>query len=93
MTPSYYASGESAYTFEVRGRNFHLIPANAVGFISYRNDDPMGGNETKAILEKTDTRMVIGRTTPAAHSALYLGGIASADKQQVYWINNSSPLP
>lgn len=46
------------------------------------------------ITSKTDEEMVLTALNPNTdHSKNYLGCIVSADRQTVYWLNDTQPLP
>ena len=86
--------------FELRGSGFLSIPADALGIWSSMNDDPLHNryNETpynrSVIVNQTDNLLTI--QYPESHNATvarYLGAIVSADRETVYWVNETRPLP
>lgn len=99
ISPSYYAAGSALRQVTLRGRHFDLIPDEAIGFVSSANDNPtvhLGSDEVRwlfSIISKTKTEMVLRQDTSYSMAASYLGCIASADGSNVYWVNDTSPLP
>ena len=98
--PTYYAEGERPSTFVLQGRGFDNIPNDAVGVYSDNNDDPLQNKDTTVayrlfdVIEKSSTLMVMGhQVSTTVASPVYLGAILSSDRQTVYWINESKPLP
>lgn len=83
--------------FVLEGHRFELIPDDAFGLYASSNDDPLqniSDNYGYTISEKTETRMVLVSTAASAqHPANYLGGIVSADREVIYWTNETRPLP
>ena len=87
--------------YELEGTGFGRIPMDAVGLSSTNNGNPrqylnqIGQTDLTFYIEsKTNTRMVLRVMEEKSHSlARYLGCIASPDGQEVYWENNSQPLP
>ena len=82
------------------GANFHLIPNNAVGILAWSNSDPLtylNSNDGKYlfdIVEKSETRMRVSQRVESTHgSKNFLGAIVSADRNVIYWVNNTEPLP
>ena len=77
-----------------------MIPNDAIGLMSYENENPLQFlNDTEQqhlydILEKTDGLMTLRVKLATALSAPnYLGAIVSSDRQTVYWVNDTKPLP
>ena len=84
----------------LRGKGFGNIPDDAVGIGATSNDDPLEYvNTTNAALilqiaEKTDIQIRMTQDMQYSHTyAAYLGAIVSADRQTIYWVNTSKPLP
>lgn len=84
----------------MRGFNFDLIPSDAVGVMSRLNNNPLMNINTDIqiwiydISSKNDNEMVLDqRETSTLGANTYLGAIVSADRQTIYWVNNTSPLP
>lgn len=52
--------------------------------------------ERKAVMrieERSATAITFAAEEASDHSALSIGAIVSADRQTVYWINDTKPLP
>ena len=82
------------------GRGFQDVPDNAIGIASSNNNSPLEYINTESaglmmqITEKSETRMSLTQGRERSHAVpLYLGAIVSADRQTVYWVNNTQPLP
>lgn len=101
ISPTFYAAGSSGLLpFELRGRGFLDIPPDAVGVWSDTNADPLVYRNSdltynrSVIVGKTDNTMTL--QYPETHQATvarYLGAIVSADRETVYWVNDTRPLP
>ena len=84
----------------LRGRGFEVIPDNAVGVIAFDNDKPLENIDAEYaywlfdITEKSEGEMTLLQRQPTAHSvSSYLGAVVSVDRQTLYWVNNTKPLP
>lgn len=86
----------------IRGSGFDNIPTDAVGLFAYENTMPLAyinapsGNSEYifTIVNKSDSEMVMKCENGTAHSVdNYLGGIVTADRQEVIWVNETQPLP
>ena len=82
------------------GYGFLLLPNNAVGIISFSNDNPLqfrytlSAYHTYSILVESDSRAILTfNDSSAVGSNSYLGGIVSHDGSELYWVNNTKPLP
>lgn len=102
ITPNYYAAttGGIAFKFDIVGQGFPLIPNDAIGVMSEDNDNPLLRKDTTdpvymlPIVDRTANTMTLTSTAVAGHGVpYYLGAIVSADRNVVYWINDSKPLP
>lgn len=100
IRPTYYAQGFHKADFVLEGTNFQLIPLDAIGVLSTDNDNPLINRNTN----NPDNIVPITMLSPfgltleqdAIHNRsynVYLGTIISADRQTVYWENNTKPLP
>lgn len=85
---------------QLEGVNFDQIPSDAVGVMSEFNNDPLNRKDTTSpiyvlnIVEKTGNRMILRAGGSADHSTpFYLGAILSADRETIYWVNETKPLP
>lgn len=100
ITPSYYAQGMVVTNVLLTGRGLLLIPDDAVGVLAISNNNPLQfrtaadaaftfhvGNHSDVLIEMVaDAQMSHG-------SNIYLGGIVSANRQEIYWVNETQPLP
>lgn len=100
IDPSYYAAGNIKGDFTLVGLNFSLIPADAVAILSGRNDAPdfqrfsTSNSWLGAVNVIDDTHLEVLQDMERPHSTpVYLGMIVSNDRQTVYWVNNTRPLP
>lgn len=100
MSPPYYAGGEPVARFELEGENLDLIPANSVGYLSKENDNPAQyiGSEyiyfIGDIIERSYERLVVEIRKVTTHAeSFYLGVIANETTKEIYWENNTRPLP
>lgn len=82
------------------GNHFSLLPIDAIGILAVDNDNPLGYRESTSesflfdISEISDEMLTLNARQEGGHAfASYLGGIVSADRQTVYWVNDSKPLP
>ena len=82
------------------GSNFLQIPDNAIGIIASDNDNPTENIDTSdanfefRIKEKASNVITFEHIGPSLFSRnYYLGVIVSADRQVVYWVNDTKPLP
>lgn len=82
------------------GSGFSGIPDNAVGILARANDNPLEFIETDnpinlfSISQKTDTQLTMSPVQLITHTIdSYLGAIVSEDRQTIYWVNDTNPLP
>jgi hypothetical protein len=79
--------------------NLLLIPEDAVGIPAADNENPTELINTQypdlvgILTERSDTMLKFTSSQSSTHGASYLGCIVSADRQTIYWVNNSKPLP
>lgn len=99
-SPNYYAANEVTGNYLLRGEYFKQIPDDAVGIFANDNDKPLQyayvlGNYYEFQIEgRTDETLTLEPIIQSSHaSANYLGCIISADRQKVYWVNDTKPLP
>lgn len=76
------------------------VPMNAVGVMSHLNNDPLVSRYVTNVLylyhvvSVSENEIIMEPNVVAARALdFYLGGILSADRQNLYWVNNTSPLP
>jgi hypothetical protein len=102
ITPTYYAvtEGNIRAEFELSGGGFDYIPSNAIGILSGNNNEPLmyrNVESTSYILDirsKSNTRISLRAESGTKHSSpIYLGAILSPDRQVIYWVNNTQPIP
>lgn len=99
VSPNYYATGNFKFSFEVIGENFDVLPNDIIGLPSTNNNDPLLYRDSQAtsivcsVAEKSNNRMLLNAVDEAEHSPAYLGALLSADRETVYWTNNTKPLP
>ena len=77
-----------------------MIPDDAVGIVAADNGNPLQFryNEFSTtrfhIGERTDTSMeMIPNSESARATSTFLGGIVSSDRETVYWVNETRPIP
>lgn len=75
------------------------LPADCVAIPSDRNNNPLasryseGPNVVMQMVERTQTRVRFTAQNATAHAACYIGAILSADRETIYWVNETNPLP
>ena len=101
ITPNYYAAGVNPLEYFLTGRNFTLLQGLQVkGILSNNNDDPLHYRAHESmifqyvveIIDDTQMRLTHGLTR-VFDTPTYLGAILSQNGEQVYWVNNTAPLP
>ena len=77
-----------------------MIPADAIGIYSHDNDNPLEFQHDEAayrlfsIVEQSESTLRLRpQTVSTIHTPVYLGGIVSQDRETIYWVNTSRPLP
>lgn len=77
-----------------------LIPDNAIGLMSYDNNDPLQylndtrGQHLYEVSRKAFGELVMDVITGIQlGSPCYLGAIVSEDRQTIYWKNETEPIP
>lgn len=68
--------------------------------MAYDNNDPLvyknaqDSERLYRITEKTENEMKLVQITSSPHSVpTFLGAIVSTERQTIYWVNNTKPLP
>ena len=86
--------------FNVRGKGFQLIPDDALGLFSNNNNVPLEHLDDNRnqylyyIAERSANELSFLCGDPTtAHGANYLAAIVSNDRETIYWVNDSKPLP
>lgn len=99
ITPTYYAAGDQS-TYTLIGHGFDVLPDNALGIRASHNDDPLENQHTTSyrqlydINERSDTRIVLSARYSGDFTTIgYIGCIVSNDRNYIYWVNDSQPLP
>lgn len=97
VTPTYYAGGIREKNFTLQGVNFSSLPSGAVGIIATYNDDPLhyvngGANFEISLSIVSDTEISALHNT-TMNNPSYFGAIVSNDRQTIFWVNTSRPLP
>ena len=100
VSPTYYAANVSALGFDLFGRYFNVLPNDAVGVIATNNDNPIEHIESSVdifffkIEKISDLRLRLYQDNVHSFTnAVYVGAIVSADRQTIYWQNDTKPLP
>ena len=84
----------------VEGLNLNLIPSDAIGILARSNDNPLELRESSSAavlvpltISGVDTITLSQGTAHELSGLTYLGGIVSSDRNTVFWVNTSQPLP
>lgn len=100
VEPNYYAEGRLRRNFTVRGEYLDIIPSNAIGILSTDNNNPLQHRDSVSdvivIPLANQTERSLEFEQELEHTltqSSYLGAILSNDRQEVYWVNESRPLP
>lgn len=101
VRPSYYAGGPQTPSFELVGWNFNSLPVDAVGTLAFNNASPLSYRTTTnasrvfrvEVVDNTRARALVSDWREHDYpGAFFLGCIVSNNREQLYWVNNSSPL-
>lgn len=86
--------------FTVRGEYLDSIPNDAIGVLSSDNDNPLQNRDSASdvivipLVNQTKWSLEFEQETEhTSTQPSYLGAILSRDRQVVYWVNESRPLP
>lgn len=100
VSPNYYADGETTEDYILSGSGFLDIPLDAKGILAYDNEQPLQHISSDdpirlfSVRYKTNYQIILSPDVLIVHNAnTYLGAIVSNDRQTIYWVNNSNPLP
>lgn len=87
--------------YTLRGKGFAHLPDHVVGIQAESNDDPLSNRNAVNrrllfnVAIKTDTEMTLvaadGGSTHGGN--VYLGAVLSSDREVIYWLNDTRPLP
>ena len=75
------------------------MPSDIVGVPSINNAEPLMNRYNTStsvvmkVVNRTDTEMEFATDIASSHGNTYFGGILSANREVVYWMNDSKPLP
>lgn len=101
IDPTYYAAGNYKGRVVLSGVNFDMIPSDAIAMASTSNENPLqlryytsDNSYIFTMISKTDNEIVFEQDGIHSHSTgMYLGAILSPDRNVVYWINETRPMP
>lgn len=99
ISPTYYAAGRYKLRFVLRGAGFDAIPDDAVAVPSQYNDRPLVNRNVTdpdvlmVIESRTENEIVFSAAREANLHEGYLGSILSNDRETIYWVNETKPLP
>lgn len=99
IIPTYYAAGTYQHKYRLRGNGFAELPDNVVAVPMLNNNDPLQLREIESaanVMRMTrisPTEVEFAASAAAAHTAASIGAILSNDRQAVYWVNETNPLP
>lgn len=84
----------------ITGRGLDTLPDDTIGVPMEDNNAPLAYRDTTSryylmrIVEKSPNRLVMQADAEVQHdAALSIGGILSADRTAVYWVNDTNPIP
>lgn len=100
ITPTYYAGSQTTGDFILHGKGFLHIPDSAVGVVAISNGRPLQFRRTiqdfmlYRISNLTDTDLTLSPIVSTTFEGpVYIGGILSSDRETLYWLNDTEPLP
>ena len=100
ISPNYYAAFHQVTQFELTGDRFDILPEDAIGILSIDNENPLSARYNQSarnifdIIDRTNETITLKVRKEESHDENnYLGAILSADRETIYWVNNSKPLP
>lgn len=77
-----------------------IVPENAIAVFSGVNDNPLVNRYATdrwvlgEVATVSETRITTTQSDPHdVASAFYLGALVSPDRETIYWVNNTAPLP
>lgn len=86
--------------FDVVGGGFDQIPQDAIAILADRNTAPTEYKDSTLSAWSANLTIIspfemeVTQAQAHTHSAnFYLGAIVSADRQTIYWVNETQPLP
>lgn len=99
VTPTYYAVGTHTLKFVLKGAGFDALPENAIAVPMINNSEPLQfrynelGYNVMTMNRMSNTEVQFESTTIADHSPKSIGAILSQDRETIYWVNTTNPLP
>lgn len=99
ITPTYYAEGTFTYEFTLEGAGFDALPSEAVAVPMTSNDDPLHYRNTGTLATVmtmtriSNTQVQFRASAEGGHPESSIGAILSHDRSEVFWVNNTNPLP
>lgn len=75
------------------------MPVDVLGLMATNNDAPLANlNDDRALMKASvtvvsDIEVILNNGTHTFSADNYLGCIVSADRQTIYWVNETRPLP
>ena len=101
ISPTYYAAGFLSPHFDIKGLYFDLLPADSLGTLSYSNNNPEDYRYDTAasriftidVIDSNHAVLTVSNGGPNGYTGnFYLGCIVSADRSQLFWVNDTRPL-
>lgn len=86
-------------TFTLEGIGFDELPEDAIAVPMSNNDNPLenrnavSGGTVMIIVERTATTITFSASLSVNHGVISIGAILSRDRSDVYWQNNTRPIP
>lgn len=100
VTPNYYAAGVWSYRFTIRGHGLEYIPDDAVAITARDNNTPLAERDAVTdflvlhIAERDGNSVTFETGVEHTYTVpRYLSAILSAERETVYWVNDTKPLP
>ena len=99
INPTYYAEGKKSRTYKLKGSGFRSLPEGTLGIMATNNDAPLENlNNERALMKASvtvvsDIEAIVRNGQHTFEDDNYLGCIVSADRQTIYWVNETRPLP
>ena len=99
IAPPYYAIGTYNLNFTLRGTGFDGLPDDVVAVPMIRNDFPLELRyndrpwNVMTMTRNSSTEVTFGNDVTETHSAISIGAILSNNRETIYWVNETRPLP
>ena len=81
------------------GRNFNQLPVDAIAVPMIKNDWPLelryntSAANVMTMTRMSDTEVIFQARDEREHNPASIGAILSNDREKIYWINDTRPLP